>query len=170
MGRSPSGERRQDLQLYISRLRKALAANGSGAEIVTRGRGYELQVPESAVDATRFEELVERARRDADQGIADGAAHTALELWRGAPLADVADEPFAAAVIRSLEELRLRAVELTIDAELAAGHHADIIGSLETLVVEHPFHERFHAQLMLALYRAGRQADALDAYHRARRC
>ena len=81
------------------------------------------------MDAVRFEHLVERARREAERGIADGAAKSALELWRGAPLADVAEEPFAAPEIRRLEELHLRAIELTIDAELAAGRHGEVIGT-----------------------------------------
>jgi hypothetical protein len=125
-GDRPTASAAKNVQHYIWRLRKALDANGSGAQIVTRGRGYELQLPEEAVDASRFERLVERARREAEHGIADGAVKGALELWRGAPLADVASEPFAGPEIRRLEELHLRALELTIDAELAAGR----VGSL----------------------------------------
>ncbi|HEX3263398.1 MAG TPA: BTAD domain-containing putative transcriptional regulator, partial [Solirubrobacterales bacterium] len=93
----------------------------------------------------------------------------ALELWRGAPLADVASEPFAGAEIGRLEELHLRAIGLSIDAELAAGRHADVLGSLKALIAEHPTHERFHAQRMLALYRAGRQSEAIEAYRDAHR-
>ena len=117
----------------------------------------------------RFEHLVERARHEAERGIADGAAREALELWRGAPLADVAAEPFAAPEIRRLEELYLRALELAIDAELAAGRHGAVIGRLEALLAEHPLNERFHGQRMLALYRAGRRSEALDAYRQAHR-
>ena len=102
------------VQLYVSRLRRVL--DGNGARIVTHGRGYELQLPEDAVDAVRFERLLDTRPRDA------------LALWRGAPLADLADEPFAAAEIGRLEELRLRATELAIDADLAAGRHAEVIG------------------------------------------
>jgi predicted ATPase/DNA-binding SARP family transcriptional activator len=143
------------LQLYVSRLRRLL--DGSGVRIVTRGRGYELQLPEGeSVDAVRFERLLDTRPRDA------------LALWRGEALADLADEPFAAAEIRRLEELRLRATELAIDADLAAGCHADVIGELDALVVQEPLRERLRAQLMLALYRSGRQADALEAYRRAR--
>jgi DNA-binding SARP family transcriptional activator len=115
------------------------------------------------VDALRFDQLVERARDDAERGIANGAARGALEIWRGAPLADVASEPFAESEIRRLEELHLRALELTIDAELAAGRHGELIGRLEALLAEHPLNERFYAQLMLALYRAGRRSDAPTA-------
>ena len=121
------------------------------------------------MDAARFEHLVERARSEAERGIVDGSAQGALELWRGAPLADVASEPFAGAEIRRLEELHLRALELAIDAELAAGRHDDVIGRLEALIAEHPAHERFHAQRMLALYRAGRQSEAVEGYRAAHR-
>ncbi len=159
----------KNVQLHVSRLRKALGSDDCGASIVTHGRGYELKLPQEAVDAVRFEQLVERARREAEQGIADGAARGALELWRGAPLADVASEPFAGPEIRRLEELHLRALELSIDAELAAGRHGEVIGRLEALLPEHPLNERFYAQRMLALHRAGRRSEALDAYRQAHR-
>ena len=168
-GDRPPASAAKNLSLYISRLRKALGADGSGAAIVTRGRGYELQLPADAVDAARFERLVDRALAEAEQGIVDGAARGALELWRGAPLADVASEPFAGAEIGRLEELHLRAIGLSIDAELAAGRHADVLGSLKALIAEHPLHERFHAQRMLALYRAGRQSEAVECYRDAHR-
>ena len=168
-GERPPESAAKNVQTHVSRLRKALAADGSEASIVTHGRGYELQLSEEAVDAVRFERLVERARRDADQGIADGAAKEALKLWHGAPLADVASEPFAGPEIRRLEELHLRAIELTIDAKLAAGRHGEAIGRLEALIAEHPLNERFHAQRMLALYRSGRRSDALEAYRHAHR-
>ena len=168
----PPASAAKNVQLYVSRLRKAIAAAGSDPEarIATRGRGYELQLPEEAVDAARFERLVERARREAERGVTlDGAAHSALELWRGPPLTDVAEEPFAGPEIRRLEELHLRAIELEIDCELAARRNAEVIGRLEALIAEHPLHERFHAQRMLALYRAGRQLDAVEAYRAAHR-
>ena len=160
----------KNVQLHVSRLRKAFGSDDCGASIVTHGRGYELKVSEEAVDAMRFEQLVERARHEADQAIpGNGAAQGALELWRGAPLADVAEEPFAGPEIRRLEELRLRALELAIDGELAAGRHGELIGRLETLLAEDPLNERFYAQRMLALYRAGRQSEALEAYREAYR-
>src|SRR5919201_1983230 len=152
------------VQLYVSQLRKLL---GGEAEIVTRGRGYELRLAADRVDAARFEGLV-AAAADGD-GVAGRLAREALALWRGAALADVADEPFAAAEIRRLEELRLRATELALDADLAAGRHREVIGELDALVAEHPLSERLHAQRMLALYRSGRQAEALAAYRHARR-
>jgi DNA-binding SARP family transcriptional activator/WD40 repeat protein len=168
-GDRPPASAAKNVQYYVSQLRKALASDDSRATIVTHGRGYELQLPADAVDAARFEHLVERARREAERGIADGSARGALELWRGAPLADVASEPFAGVEIRRLEELHLRAIELGIDAELAAARHGDVIGRLEALLAEHPLHERFHAQRMLALYRAGRQSEAVEGYRAAHR-
>jgi ABC-type transport system substrate-binding protein/DNA-binding SARP family transcriptional activator/DNA-binding beta-propeller fold protein YncE len=143
------------IQLYVSRLRRVL--DRDGVRIVTHGRGYELQLAdEESVDAVRFERLIGTRPRDA------------LALWRGGALADLADEPFAAAEIRRLEELRLRAIELAIDGDLAAGRHAEVIAELDALVVQEPLRERLRAQRMLALYRSGRQADALEAYRDAR--
>jgi YVTN family beta-propeller protein len=144
------------VQLYVSRLRKEL--DGSDAEIVTRGRGYALNIAADAVDALRFERAVEA-----------GQVSEALALWGGAPLDDVADEPFAAEQIRRLEDLWLRARELVIDAALDAGDHGAALHDAEEVLVEHPFREHVQAQRMLALYRAGRQADALEAYRDARR-
>ena len=158
-GEEPPATAAKMVQLYVSQLRKALAAggDGDGAEIVTRGRGYELRLGDGELDARRFEKLV-----------AAGAARDALSLWRGAPLADVADEPFAAAEIRRLDELRVAALELAVDGDLAGGRHREVVGELDALVAEYPLRERLHAQRMLALYRCGRQAEALDAYRRAR--
>ena len=143
------------VQLYVSHLRRALG--GDGVRIVTHGRGYELDVVNGEIDVVRAECLLEEAR-----------PREALALWRGEPLADLADEPFAAAEIRRLEDLRLRATEMAIDADLAAGRHAELTGELDALVAEHPLRERLHAQRMLALYRAGRQSEALAAYRAAR--
>ena len=164
----PPASAAKNLQSLVSQLRKALASDGAGASIVSRGRGYELRVAEEAVDALRFEDLVEEAARQPTGAGADGLAGAALELWRGAPLADVASEPFAAPEIGRLEELHMRAIELAIDAELAAGRHAEVVAGLEALIAEEPLRERLHAQRMLALYRAGRQSEALEAYHEAR--
>ena len=143
------------IQLYVSRLRPLLG--GGGARIVTHGRGYELALDDGDVDAVLLEQLLGESR-----------PREALALWSGDTLADVADEPFAAAEIRRLEELRLRASEMAIDADLAAGRPAEVIGELEELVEKHPLRERLHAQRMLALYRAGRQSEALAAYREAR--
>ena len=111
-GDRPPTSAAKNLRFYVSELRKALASDGAGARIVSRGRGYELRVAEEAVDALRFENLVEEAARQPAGAGANGLAGAALELWRGAPLADVASEPFAAAEICRLEELHLRAIEL----------------------------------------------------------
>src|SRR5262249_26254185 len=116
------------------------------------------------IDAIRFERAVAAAA-----GANGTLARDALALWHGSPLANVSEEPFAAAEIRRLEELRLRATELAIDSDLNAGRHREVIGELEALVAAHPLSERLHAQLMLALYRSGRQAEALEAYRHARR-
>jgi peptide/nickel transport system substrate-binding protein len=143
------------VQLYVSRLRRAL--DGDALAIVTRGRGYALELAAGAVDAARAEQLVHQAR-----------PREALALWRGEPLEDLADEPFAAAEIRRLEELRLRATEMAIDDELRAGRHTELVGELDALVAADPLRERLHAQRMLALYRSGRQSEALAAYRAAR--
>ena len=157
------------VQNYVWRLRRSLAGDG-GAEIVTRGRGYELRIDRELVDVCRLERLVSEAARAAEAGEpANGAAREALALFRGDPLADVADEPFAVAEIRRLEELRLTAAELAIDADLAAGRHHEVVGEIDALLAENPLRERLHAQRMLALYRCGRQAEALEAYRHARR-
>ena len=138
------------LRAHVSRLRRALEASGDGTAIVTRAHGYELRLAPEDVDARRFERLVER-----------GAPREALALWRGRALEDVADEPFAAAEIRRLEALRQAAVEQAVDGDLDAGRHRELIGELEALVADEPYRERLRGQLMLALYRSGRQADAL---------
>ena len=163
-GERPPASASKSIQIYVSQLRKLI--NGDGAEIVTRGRGYELRVGADAVDSVRFERLVEEAGRG--NGAADTIAREALALWRGPPLDDLADEPFAGPEIRRLEELWLRARELAIDGALAAGEHERVVAELGALVDEHPLREHLHAQRMLALYRSGRQADALEAYQHAR--
>jgi DNA-binding SARP family transcriptional activator len=119
------------VQLYVSQLRQLF--DGGGALIVTRGRGYELQLVHGAVDAIEFERLLEQDR-----------GREALALWHGEPLADLADAPFAAPEIRRLGELRVRAAEQAIDADLEAGRHNDVIGELEALINEHPLRERLH--------------------------
>src|SRR3954454_5857872 len=156
-GEEPPATAGKMVQVYVSQLRKALAASENDAQIVTFGRSYELRLGSGDVDARRFERLV-----------AEGAPRDALALWRGPALDDVATEPFAALEIRRLDELWLQAGGLAIEQDLAAGSHHEVVAELETLVAEEPLRERLHAQRMLALYRCGRQADALDAYRRAR--
>jgi peptide/nickel transport system substrate-binding protein len=164
-GNRPPATARKMVQLYVSQLRRLLAEDS--AQIVTQGRGYELRIDPTAVDVTSFERLVEEAARD--RNAPNGAAHAALSLWQGAPLADVANEPFAATEIRRLQELRLRAAELAIDDDLALGHEQEALAKLERLIEDDPLRERFYAQRMLALYRAGRQAEALESFSAARR-
>ncbi|HET8823198.1 MAG TPA: BTAD domain-containing putative transcriptional regulator, partial [Thermoleophilaceae bacterium] len=158
------------LQAHVSRLRKALAGGADGP-IVTHGHGYELRVGPDDVDSHRFERLLGEARAELADGRPAAAGRlleSALALWRGPPLADLAYEPFAQAEIARLEDLRVAAQEQLVEAKLALGRHADVIGELERLVDAHPYRERLRAQLMLALYRADRQADALQAYQDAR--
>jgi DNA-binding SARP family transcriptional activator/class 3 adenylate cyclase/tetratricopeptide (TPR) repeat protein len=167
-GERPPATGPKALHVYVSRLRKAL---GPGV-IVTRPPGYQLAIEAEQVDARRFEDLLQAGRDALGRGEAMAAAETlraALELWRGPVLADVAYEPFAQSEIMRLEALFLAAVEERIEADLALGCHPELVGELEGLVAEHPLRERLRGQLMLALYRSGRQAEALDAYQAARR-
>jgi DNA-binding SARP family transcriptional activator len=163
-GSSPPATAAKSIQLYVSRLRKEI---GEG-RLVTRPPGYVLRVERSELDVARFEQLVGEARV-ADPERAARKLREALGLWRGWPLADLAYEPFAQAEIARLEELRLDALELRVEADLAAGRHTQLVGELEALVAEHPLRERLWMQLMLALYRSSRQAEALEAYRGARR-
>lgn len=155
------------LAALVARLRRVLPPD----TLVTRSGGYEAQVELEAVDLFRFERLHEEGRRALAAGEPAAAAEqlrAALSLWRGPPLADLAYEPFAGPVILRLEELRLAVLELRLDADLALGRHGELVGELQSLVLEHPLRERFRAQLMLALYASGRQAEALEAYRDAR--
>jgi predicted ATPase/DNA-binding SARP family transcriptional activator len=156
------------LQAAVSRLRKALQAVGAPNVVVTRSPGYALDIEPEAVDAARFERLIERARRHEDPAARAAALEEAFVLWRGPPLADVTYEDWAEPEISRLEEVRLGAVEDEIDVQLALGRHAEVLGRLGTLVEEHPGRERLRGQLMLALYRAGRQAEALELYEKTR--
>jgi predicted ATPase/DNA-binding SARP family transcriptional activator len=155
------------VQVHVSRLRRALGPDA----VVTTSAGYAIDPGAGELDADRFARLVADGRRALDAGDfrrASAALREALALWRGPPLGDLGSLPFAAAEVARLEEQRLEALELRIDADLADGRDAELVAELAGLVQQHPWRERLHAQLMLALYRSGRQADALDAYHRAR--
>src|SRR5918999_765610 len=159
-------------QVHISRLRKVLADAGAADLLVTRENGYELVVEPERIDAHRFERLVAEGGSALSAGEPDAALEAleaALSLWRGPPLADLAYEPFVQQEAAHLEELRVTALEQLVEAKLVVGRHAEVIGQLEQLVSEHPYRENLRAQLMLALYRADRQADALQAYQDARR-
>jgi len=151
------------VQVYVSRLRKILP---KGA-LETRPPGYRLSVEPGALDVARFEQLLSSAR-GADARDAAALLREALSLWRGPPFAELADEPFARAERGRLEDVRLAALEDRIAADLALGGHADVVGDLERLIAEHPHRERPRGQLIVALYRSGRQAEALDAYRAAR--
>jgi YVTN family beta-propeller protein len=167
-GEQPPASAIKIVQGYVSNLRKVL---GDGL-LVTRGRGYLLRAEPGQTDLDRFESLVAEGQSALQEGDARTAAarlREALDLWRGPPLADFAYESFAQSEIARLEEARLAALEERIEAELALGEHARRVGELEALVREHPLRERFLGQLMLALYRSGRQADALESYRIARR-
>ena len=167
-GERPPDTATKTVQVYVSRLRKELGQDG----VLTRGGGYLLDIEPDQLDAERFQRLTAEGRAALERGDARSASELlrqALELWRGPPLADLAYEPFAQSHIARLEELRLVALENRIEADLALGHHAELIPELETLVREHPARERLRAQLILALYRSGRQTDALASYRDARR-
>ena len=167
-GERPPPSALNSVHIYVSQLRKAL---GNG-RLETHGRGYLLALEPEQLDLGRFERLLVDGRELLASGEPDRAANAlraALGLWHGPPLSDVAFEPFAQAEIARLEELRLAALEERIEADLVLGRHAELVPELEGLVREHPLRERLRAQLMLALYRSGRQSEALDAYQQARR-
>jgi DNA-binding SARP family transcriptional activator len=169
-GDAPPDTAAKIVQLYVSALRKAI--DPDRRRLLTEAPGYRLAIDPEQLDAARFERLAEDGRRLLESGDAARAAaklRSALELWRGPALADVADAPFAQAAAARLEELRLVALESRLEAELTAGRHADVVAELEELVRSRPLRERPRALLMRALYRAGRQAEALEAYRDARR-
>ena len=152
------------LQVHISQLRQLL---GDGV-IATNAPGYALQIGAGQLDLERFQDLV------AEAGALEAEAalprlREALSLWRGPPLAEFAQERFAAGEILRLEEIHLDALEKRIETEIALGQHAGLVGELEALVADHPLREELRAQLMIALYRSGRQAEALATYQDARR-
>ena len=152
------------LQNLVSELRKALGRD----TVVTRAPGYLLDVDPDRIDLYRFERLVAQAAEGGEAEQRSALLREALALWRGAPLADLAFEPFAHVEVARLEELRTAAREELVQAELELGRHSKLVGELETLVAENPLRERLRGQLMLALYRSGRQAEALEAYRQAR--
>src|SRR5829696_7293242 len=156
------------VQVHVSRLRKAL---GNPEALTTTPAGYRLRVRPGELDAERFARGVARGRRALDAGDAERASvvlREALELWRGPALADLEFEPFAAVEIARLEEQRLVALEARVEADLARGAHGALVSELQQLRAEHPTREPLAAALMLALYRSGRQAEALEVYRDAR--
>jgi DNA-binding SARP family transcriptional activator len=153
------------LQYHVSQLRKAL---GPGAPIVTREPGYGIEVADEELDLLRFERLVAEADGAAAAEAAARLLRDALALWRGPALADLADEPSAKGEIARLEELRLLALERRIEVDRLLGRDRELVAELEALVREHPLRESFRGELMRALYRSGRQADALAVYREGR--
>jgi DNA-binding SARP family transcriptional activator len=168
-GEAPPADAAKALQIHVSRLRRAL---GPEDVLQTRPGGYLLAVDEDSLDRARFERSASVGRALLAQGDALAARRRlgeALGLWRGAPLTEFAAEEFARAEIGRLEELHLTALEDRIEADLALGADAQLVGELEALVTRNPLRERLRGQLMLALYRCGRQAEALETYREARR-
>jgi ABC-type transport system substrate-binding protein/DNA-binding SARP family transcriptional activator/streptogramin lyase len=161
-GEQPPPTAAKNVQGYVARLRRVL---GDGA-LHTQSPGYALRA--DALDAARFETLVEEARHE-EPAAAAPRLERALALWRGPPLADFAYEPFAQDEIRRLEELRFSALEDRIEADLALGRHEQVVAELESLAREHPLRERLQGLRLVALYRCGRQAEALEAYRATRR-
>ncbi|HUK95482.1 MAG TPA: AfsR/SARP family transcriptional regulator [Gaiellaceae bacterium] len=156
------------VQRQVSDLRKLL---GSASVIETRAPGYAIRLSADQLDLSRFERLTGHAADSlarGESGLALQLLDEALDLWSGAPLVDLGSEPFVQAAIGRLQELRLAALEQRIEAELELGRHAEIVGELRELVVAEPLREQLCGQLMLALYRSGRQAEALDAYRTTR--
>jgi DNA-binding SARP family transcriptional activator len=163
-GGTPPARAGKNVQVHVSRLRKVL----DPGRLTTQPGGYVLHVEPDEFDVARFEQLA----AEAGSAAPDGAARKlreALALWRGPALADLAYEGFAQPEIARLEEMRVAVLEQRIDADLALGRHSELVGELEALVARHPLQERLRSQLMLALYRSARQAEALEAYRVARR-
>ena len=166
-GESPPPTAHKMLHNQVSGLRQALGRNG---RLETHGSAYRLNVHPGERDVDRFEELLASARAqiETDPDVAAEKLSQALDLWRGPALSDFAYEPFAQAEIARLDERRWAAFEARVEAELALGRHADLVPELEAAVAEQPLREHLHGHLMLALYRCGRQAEALEAYRAAR--
>jgi len=169
-GESPPPTAKKAVNVYVSQLRKALVRNGRDP-ITTADGGYRLEVDAERLDAARLQQLLATARERAAAGELEAAAELlreALGLWRGPTLAGLLLESRGREEVAQLDELRLTALTDRIDCDLAIGRHEQVLGELQVLVGEHPLRERLRAQQMLALYRAGRQAEALEAYQQAR--
>jgi YVTN family beta-propeller protein len=174
-GERPPPSALNAVHVSVSRLRRAVWVDGearSDGVLATRGRGYVLRVEHGELDVDRFRGLLEQGREElaaGDPTRAAGTLRSALAIWRGRPLADFVYEPFAQPAIAELEELRLAALEERFEADLALGAPRELVGELSAAVGHNPLRERLRAQLMLALYRCGRQAEALDLYQEFRR-
>ena len=171
---APPANAANALQAQVSKLRKLLTADrghGQPTTITASTSGYRIDIHPEQVDIVRFERLVAAARTSTSEGRVDDAAAefaAALSLWRGEALADFVYDDFALAARTNLDQTRLAAVEERIEAELACSRHGELVAELETLLIQHPFRERMWGQLMVALYRSSRQAEALHAFQRAR--
>ncbi len=163
-GEQPPRTAATSLQNFVSQLRKLLGSD----VLVTKPPGYQLRISPQQLDLDRFVQLVEEARAEDSAVERAEKLRRALAIWRGPPLADLGFEAFAQQEIGRLDELRLAALEDRVDAELEGGGHSDLVGELEAFADEHPLRERLRSQLMLALYRSGRQAEALQIYHDTR--
>jgi DNA-binding SARP family transcriptional activator/Tol biopolymer transport system component len=169
-GERPPDTAQSAVQVYVSKLRKLLGANGA-SPLVTRPPGYVLQVRPGELDLHSFERFVEQGRqalREQDAARASARFKEALDLYRGEPLSDFGYELFAQATIERLTQLRLSVLEERIDADLALGRHRELVPELEAVSKDYPLRERLRSELILALYRSGRQADALSVYQQAR--
>ena len=169
-GDDPPASAAHSLESYVSRLRRALSPYGVAVE--RRGRGYRIDLGGAVLDSQVFEELVNQAARALaalDHPRAASIAKEALGLWHGPVLADVTLHLESRAEAERLDELRLRALEIRVDADLALGRHGELVGELRRMVEETPHRERLVAQLMVALYRSGRHVEALEVYERTRR-
>jgi len=175
-GPRPPAKATATLQTYVSHLRRLLAADGTAGQrcptvLHTRHVAYALSVPDKAVDAHRFTELVERGRAELDHGQFEAGARTlrcALGIWRGAALSDVESGPVLSGHVARLEEARVAAIDQLVEVELTLGHHHEVIGELSALVREYPAHEGLHVKLMTALHQAGRRSEALHVFQRVR--
>ena len=171
-GERPPASAKHTLETYVSRLRHVLNTSGAASlPLVTRPGGYLLDASPACIDVCQFRDLAARGSSARDHGDAAAAVmllSSAVQLWRGAALADVQDAPFAVLALQRLEEERLTAAEKLAEARLALGQHRELVPELEALIGGSPYRERFHAQLILALYSSGRQAEALAAFGLAR--
>jgi SARP family transcriptional regulator, regulator of embCAB operon len=171
-GEHPPRRATASLHVYVSQLRKFLdRPERKASPIVTRGPGYLLQLGVDELDVCDFQRLMQQGRRDIQQGNPKAAAaafEQALGLWRGTTLGDLRDGPITYAYAVWTEELRLECLEALVDTYLSLGRHREIVGRLYSLTEDHSLHEAFYRQLMTALYRSDRQADALKVYRTAR--
>lgn len=170
-GEAPPRRALAGLHVYVSQLRKLLAGAGAGAAMVTRSPGYLIQVGSDDLDVLVVRRLAQKGRaamRADRHDEASAAFRTALELWQGPVLPDLRHGDIVRRFADWAEQLQLECTEMLVECELALGRHRPLVGLLTELVTEHPMHEAFHRQLMLALYRCERRADALASYQSAR--